>query len=692
MCETNKIPIPLKEAVENDNLVIFVGAGLSYCLKNERDEEIGDWDNLVDKMLDYLIEQKRKDKLKVLKPLVEVFSPLRILELLEDKKVKNATVQDFLKSFFTLKESNDFSVHENLCKLSNKIITTNYDKAFEMADSRFAQNVAYKGRNAELNSFSRPEKPTLLKLHGSIGHIDEMVLFPTQYKSLYENFSNNSEHTLMHFKDAIRHHTILFIGTGMGDFQIKNIFEQLKEVQQGYAKTHFIVSDTALDSRLEDDLGFERVKVKDYKTDIPLLVKQLLDIKENRPKSEKEQQYEIALEKAHKKVIDLEKERLRLVQKKGQEIELLRNLIKQTSLKHFSNGLKLAQSKEYIDAIREFEYSIDLDPNDSVSFYNLGVILYDLADLETDEVRKGDLYNEAISKYKEAIKLNPNYSSAFNNLGSALSGLADLVSDLSEKERLYNKAISKYKEAVKLDPNDSHAFNNWGGSLSKLGDLVTDLSEKERVYKEAISKYEQAIELNPNNSSAFNNLGVALSKLAGLTSDLLEKEQLYKDSIIKYEEAIKLNPNYSRAYNNWGSSLSKLGDLASDLLEKEQLYKNSISKYEQAIELDTNYSDAFNNWGSCLSDLAGLTSDLSKKERLYREALEVLKRAVELGGYYYNLACCYALLGEEKEALLTLKGSLEKQEINVAFVEADSDWDRLRDNEDFINLLDKYRK
>ncbi len=75
-----------------------------------------------------------------------------------------------------------------------------------------------------------------------------------------------------------------------------------------------------------------------------------------------------------------------------------------------------------------------------------------------------------------------------------------------------------------------------------------------------------------------------------------------------------------------------------------------------------------------------------------QKALVVSQKCIELGGNYYNLACCYALLGQEEEALLNLEKSLENQEEDLAFVEKDSDWDSLRSSEAFIKLLDKYRK
>jgi hypothetical protein len=63
-----------------------------------------------------------------------------------------------------------------------------------------------------------------------------------------------------------------------------------------------------------------------------------------------------------------------------------------------------------------------------------------------------------------------------------------------------------------------------------------------------------------------------------------------------------------------------------------------------------------------------------------------------LGGKCYNLACFYALRENKEDALFYLDLSLKKEEIAVGFVENDKDWDSFKNDEDFITVLNKYRK
>ena len=56
------------------------------------------------------------------------------------------------------------------------------------------------------------------------------------------------------------------------------------------------------------------------------------------------------------------------------------------------------------------------------------------------------------------------------------------------------------------------------------------------------------------------------------------------------------------------------------------------------------------------------------------------------------MACLYAIRNKKEEALKYLERSLERGEISVDFVEKDTDWDGLRDDSDFKNLLSRYKK
>ena len=127
-----KIPPELIQAIKKDNLILFVGAGLSYELKNKNGEELKDWKNLVHQLILHLEGQGFDvDDLKFMSTKGKR-APFHLLQHIEsDRDLPKSKMVDFLKEFLDLSPQNNFDLHKKLFQLSRKIITTNYDRAFE---------------------------------------------------------------------------------------------------------------------------------------------------------------------------------------------------------------------------------------------------------------------------------------------------------------------------------------------------------------------------------------------------------------------------------------------------------------------------------------------------------------------------------------------------------------------------------
>ena len=68
----------------------------------------------------------------------------------------------------------------------------------------------------------------LIKLHGCAEDADSMVLLPSDYVNLYSKKDNDAERLIFVLENIIINNTILFLGIGLGDFQIKNILKNRK--------------------------------------------------------------------------------------------------------------------------------------------------------------------------------------------------------------------------------------------------------------------------------------------------------------------------------------------------------------------------------------------------------------------------------------------------------------------------------
>jgi len=627
------IPHGLKEAIEKDELVLFIGAGLSWNLKNTAGNTLGGWEDMVSSILSFLKdkeyitteEQQSYDKLE----------PIGALKKLEDKGISRREIGDFLKHYFTLKKSKKLPIHKKAFRLSTKIITTNYDRAFEIAFPELQEIKAYKTKDYELNKLKK-DPIFLFKLHGCIEHIDSMVLFPSDYDKLYKSTGREAEHALYALRNLIFNKTFLFIGTGMGDPQITSFFEEIKRTQGIYNQEHFIITFEPL----KESLNFlTPIKINDKK-EIPGVIDQLLDIKKDAD-AKKSSEKELLLEQL--KASEKEKEALeKELNKEKDKNKRQALLLKREANNHFRLGLKHHQAEEYLEAAEE---------------------------------------------YKTASELKPDSSEAYNNWGVALVELAKTKSG-NEAEELYTEAFEKYKLVTTYKKDKQEAYYNWGIALVELAKTKSG-NKAEKLYKEAFEKYKLATTYKKDDHEAYNNWGAALCQLAEIKSGN-EAEKLYTEAFEKYKLATTYKKDKHEAYYNWGIALVELAETKSGN-KAEELYTKAFEKYKLATTYKKDDHEAYYNWGNALSNLAKTKSG-NEAEKLYTEAFEKYNLAIKHGGKSYNLACLCAIRNQKAEALKYLDFALARNEITVDFVEQDEDWKNLRNDPDFQHLLSRYKK
>ena len=347
------IPHGLKEAIGKDELVLFIGAGLSWDLKNTEGKTLGGWKEMVSSILSFL-----KDKEYITaeeQQSCEKLGPIDALKELKKKGIDKNIVGDFIKRYFTLGEENNLSLQEDLFKLSTKIITTNYDRAFEIAADELNNNKAYKTRNYEISRLKKAPV-FLLKLHGCIEHIDSMVLFPSDYEELYKSKSQDAKHVLQALRNLIFKKTFIFIGTGLGDHQINSIFKEIKRTQGNYDQGHFIITPNPLNKSLN---FLTRIEINDY-AEIPSVIKQLLYIKEEAEKHKSDEE-----KQRLKQIKELDEKKISLTEQLGQvqnEFARISFLLEREANNRFSTGLKHHQAEEYLEASEEYKAATELNP------------------------------------------------------------------------------------------------------------------------------------------------------------------------------------------------------------------------------------------------------------------------------------------------------------------------------------------
>lgn len=196
------------------------------------------------------------------------------------------------------------------------------------------------------------------------------------------------------------------------------------------------------------------------------------------------------------------------------------------------------------EALKEYQISVKIDPNQEDAQYNLGVLYYNKGDLENAK--------EAFEKVKE---LNPDHPKALVYLGN----LGD--------ETILSKA--EYTDLLIPDPALRHCY---------LGKKYLDKGN----IADARLEYETGFEVNPD--SPIVNQGLAVAYEYNSEGVRYGKGFNIEKSIFHYEKALSADPNLVEAGFNLAVLYSMEGKI-----------DDSIRLYLRTIRLDPSYAKAHYN-------------------------------------------------------------------------------------------------
>ncbi|TMU54589.1 SIR2 family protein [Flagellimonas algicola] len=208
--EFNNNASSIKEAINNDRLVVFAGAGVS------KDSGIPLWNELQEGIRERLNEETSE------------VDPLKIAQLLYNEKGEKE-YNDILKKLLFEKQDSPNQLHEILFELNPQhIITTNYDHHFESIINDHGLPFSIVSKDEDLPYAS--QKKLLIKYHGDFEN-HNIVLKENDYLE----FSKN--HTLkeVFVKSLFSNKVILFVGYSVSDPNLKLL---IREIQYLLKKHH----------------------------------------------------------------------------------------------------------------------------------------------------------------------------------------------------------------------------------------------------------------------------------------------------------------------------------------------------------------------------------------------------------------------------------------------------------------------
>ncbi len=660
----------LSKAIKNSNLILFVGAGFSIPHK------LPDWWGLIKKICTRLKEDRGKAN--------DVLPLEWILQELEDKnsKVPLEQILDILESagddvkydikkvlYSIIKQVEpslqDLYRHEKLWSISTKIITTNYDRLLEEKKPHYAEVFANNNRFllekalSQTSALHADSSSFLYKIHGDYMNPETCILFNSDYESLYGPESLNRRA----FSTLLSKHTFLFVGFSLKDAYVNKILDSLQQLFGQFNEKHFWIS-TNPDEDLKEKYNIQAIKVNDFDEDYDRLLDELVELRPgvtktiNTPEADAKKDYNYYYDRG------LTHQNNNNLDEAMQLYEMALELNPDFSNAYNNIGVIYDIKADYENAMRYYDLAIEKDPNSYIGWYNRGYTF-----LKQDELDQG------LTAIDKSISLNPNYPNAYYHRGWALLHLDQ-----------HEKAITAFKKAVDLDPNYVSAHINLGKSFIEIGN-----------YEEGMKYQEKALELQPKNHLALYNIG-----------DIFLKQQDFDNAISYYLKCLGQQPNYTPARSGLGQSYEGKGQFENALLEYDEIlsvdpdhYKAWISKADILFDLgqEEKAIDAYQNAIRLKPDdyvsmtfLGTLLMDSDEKASLdYLDS--AIKTRPDFDRAWFYKALYSAKHGNDnKDTLNFMKKSLALNQENLKYYENNTAFEPLWQTTDYKDLVKQYQE
>ena len=214
--ETKRI---IREAMSNDQLVLFVGAGASV------DSGMPLWGSAIDKIAEKLpLIEEQKDTLKIPQYYYNSRGKKEYTELMRDI----FKYEDNLLPTKLHKKILDFQ--------TTTIVTTNYDRLIETAAADNGEFIRVISQDIDMPY--KKSRRELIKMHGDFEH-DNFVLKEDDYL----NYSRNFKLIETYVKSLIGSKVVLFIGYSLSDPDVKHIMSWVKDVlKEDFQRAYLILT------------------------------------------------------------------------------------------------------------------------------------------------------------------------------------------------------------------------------------------------------------------------------------------------------------------------------------------------------------------------------------------------------------------------------------------------------------------
>ena len=235
-------------------------------------------------------------------------------------------------------------------------------------------------------------------------------------------------------------------------------------------------------------------------------------------------------------------------------------------------GLSYVNLKKYAEAEKYFDKLLYVQKKPEIFFIQANI---------HKQLKK---YDSAISYFEEAIQLNPNFSEAYNNLGNTKKRVGKIdeailcfekaiqlkennieaylnLANIYKENKHFNKLIKIYEKILSFNQNDLKTLYNLGSAYLFLGDI-----SKGKYY------FEKIIKINKNHVPSYRNY-ISVTKITK-KNEIFKKLELLSEDIFSDNDKILFYDALSKGYFDQDND-----ELAFKYLEKSNSLKKKNSKF-----------------------------------------------------------------------------------------------------------------
>ncbi|MFB2837111.1 tetratricopeptide repeat protein [Floridanema evergladense] len=347
----------------------------------------------------------------------------------------------------------------------------------------------------------------------------------------------------------------------------------------------------------------------------------------------------------------------------------------------YNRGLEKAQAGDFVEAVREFDRVLRINPQFVEAYYKRGRCRFELGDttgalvdynqaLQLQPERTEIYLSRGLTKLalkdnagaladaEQSLKLNHNLAAAYSLQGTALRRLGNLAEAIA----CFKQAANIYL-AEKDKQNCQRCIDNITEIQAEQNRAKTALATHTNFYYQVLQKVQRGelrqawedlnwlIQTDPNDAQAHSYRGMVLSKLG-----------YHQQAIADLNKALQLNTQNLQAYSYRAIVRIEIGD-----------YGGAINDCNQALQIDPNYIDAYIYRGNAHHKSANHHLAIEDYSRVIKE------KSDDPQAYYHRAA---ARLDFED-----LKGAIDdyQQAANIYFNRGD--WQKYREALDQIKKV-----